>query len=117
MFADFNKMPWTNVPGMGDMKAVFGQNMSIFMWHITPDIMEGVGAPGHHHDVEQISYILEGHCKMRVGDQIRAVGPGTVIRVPANVDHPPLTPINNEDVMIVDLQPVVRKDLKELLEN
>ncbi len=37
VFADFSKMPWTDVPGIGGMKAVFGESMSIFMWRITAE--------------------------------------------------------------------------------
>jgi quercetin dioxygenase-like cupin family protein len=116
VFADFNKMPWRGEPGTRRVKAVFGQNMTVFMWHIPASTMEGTHLPGHHHTVEQISILLEGHVEIRVGDQIRRVGPGDILCIPADVDHPGMKAVDGEDIVIVDFQPIVRQDLMERME-
>jgi mannose-6-phosphate isomerase-like protein (cupin superfamily) len=47
----------------------------------------GATTPHYHRRTEEIYYILEGHGSMRVGGEIRPVGPGDAIAIPPGVLH------------------------------
>jgi quercetin dioxygenase-like cupin family protein len=113
VFMDFNAAPWVGKAGEARFKAIFGETCTLILWHLPAANFRGTSASGHHHTAEQITYILEGRAQMRVGDQVRTVGPGTLIMIPADVEHLPMTAINGEDIVLLDFQPVVRRDLLE----
>jgi mannose-6-phosphate isomerase-like protein (cupin superfamily) len=77
--------------------------------------MDGVEAPGHHHHNEQISVVIRGHADVRLGDQFERVGPGTIMLVPPNVDHYGLSPVDGEDLVLLEFQPIVREDMRRTL--
>jgi quercetin dioxygenase-like cupin family protein len=111
VYADFNKMAWVGPAGQAQFKALIGKTCSLVLWHLPAATFKGTSAPGHHHTAEQISYVIEGHADVRVGDQVRRVGPGMMILIPPDVEHLPMTAVNNEDVLLLDFQPAVRRDL------
>ncbi len=43
--------------------------------------------PHRHIKTEEIYYILEGRASMRVGNEVRAVGPGDAVAIPAGESH------------------------------
>lgn len=43
--------------------------------------------PHYHPQTEEIYYILEGTGSMRIGDELRAVGPGDAIAIPPGAIH------------------------------
>lgn len=47
----------------------------------------GSTAPHHHKKTEEIYYILEGRGRMRVGKEMRPVGPGDAIAIPPGASH------------------------------
>jgi mannose-6-phosphate isomerase-like protein (cupin superfamily) len=47
-----------------------------------------LAAPMHtHHDVDEVSYVLEGEVGARIGDEEVQAGPGTIILKPRGVPH------------------------------
>ncbi len=53
-------------------------------------LKKGAIVPTHHHENEQITYILEGALRFWIGDdrgQEVVVRPGEVLHIPANVPH------------------------------
>lgn len=42
---------------------------------------------GSSHPNEQMTYLLEGKAKFRVGEEVYEVGPGQAVHVPSNVEH------------------------------
>ena len=112
LFANFETMPWIGSPNESRFKAVFGETCSFILWDLSAKTMVGTDRPGHHHTVEQVSYVLAGHADARVGDQVRRIGPGTLIMIPSNVDHLPMRALNDENVLLIDFQPAVREDLR-----
>jgi quercetin dioxygenase-like cupin family protein len=112
-FAAFDKMPWIGEPGQARFKAVLGETSSFILWELPPASMTGTAGAGHHHTAEQISYVLEGHADARIGDQVARVGPGTLLMIPADVEHLPMAAVNGETVLLLDFQPVVREDLRK----
>ena len=53
------------------------------------EIPVGAAAPprGHHHDAAEMYYIVSGHGNVVVDGRATAVGPGTAIWIPADVEH------------------------------
>ena len=47
----------------------------------------GTGAKPHHHPSEQIIMVLSGRLRMRVDDEVRAIGPGDVALILGNQEH------------------------------
>ena len=107
----FDTMPWIGEKGKSRFKAIAGDSCTFVIWRIPAAAMRGTGGPGHHHTIEQISYLVEGHSTTRIGDQIRTVGPGALFMIPADVDHMGFEAVNNEDIILLDFQPFIRKDL------
>lgn len=111
MRADFNRLSWVGEKGKSRFKTLSGAASTLTLFLLPASIMGGTQEPGHHHTMEQITYVLSGRARARVGDQIRDVGPGALIMIPPDVDHLALEPINNEDLLVIDFQPAVRQDL------
>ena len=59
--------------------------------------VNGATTPHYHPRTEEIYYIVEGHGSMRVGDEIRSVGPGDAIAIPPGAPHQ----IRNTDSIIL----------------
>lgn len=64
--------------------------------------------PAHKHPHEQISLCIRGRLKMRVGEEIRILGPGEGMVVPANVEHEAES--MEEPVTAYDSWSPIRKD-------
>ena len=47
----------------------------------------GTGAPLHVHEDDELIVILKGELEVRLGDEIRVVGPEHTIAIPPNVEH------------------------------
>ncbi len=49
--------------------------------------VEAKTTPHYHPQTEEIYYILEGTGSMRIGDELREVGPGDAIAIPPGATH------------------------------
>ena len=47
----------------------------------------GTGAKPHHHKSEQMMLVLSGRLRMRVGNEVRDMGPGEVALIPSDAEH------------------------------
>jgi quercetin dioxygenase-like cupin family protein len=47
----------------------------------------GTGAKPHHHKSEQIMLVLSGRLKVRIGTEVREIGPGEAALIPGDVEH------------------------------
>ena len=47
----------------------------------------GTGAKPHHHKSEQMMLVLSGRLRMRVGDEVREMGPGEVALILSDQEH------------------------------
>jgi len=115
VFTDFDTLEWVGEPGASRFTAVFGVSSTAFIYHVPAASMKGVEAPGHHHHNEQVSVVIRGRADVRLGDQFQRVGPGTIMLVPPNVDHYGLQPVNDEDLVLLEFQPIVREDMRRTL--
>ena len=48
---------------------------------------KGTGAKPHHHPSEQIIMVLAGCLRMRIGDEVRDIGPGEVALILGDQEH------------------------------
>ena len=48
---------------------------------------KGTGAKPHHHPSEQIIMVLKGKLRMRIGNEVRDIGPGEVALIPGDQEH------------------------------
>ena len=82
---------WTDIPleTLNDKisrKLITGERMMLA--HIY--LKKGAIVPKHHHENEQLTYILEGALRFRLGDDLGrevVVAAGEVLYIPSNVPH------------------------------
>lgn len=70
-------------------------------------LAKGAVVPEHHHESEQITYILEGALKFFIDGKEIVVGKGQVLRIPSNVPH---KAIAMEDTLDLDIFSPIRHD-------
>ena len=70
-------------------------------------LAKGAIVPEHHHESEQITYILEGALKFEIGGREIVVGKGQVLRIPSNVPH---RAVALEDTLDLDIFSPIRED-------
>jgi quercetin dioxygenase-like cupin family protein len=75
----------------------------------------GMQTRPHHHPFEQLAYIVQGRMRFVVGDEVIVAEPGTVIRIPPDVEHYG-EPIGDEPVLNLDVFSPIRDDYRHLVE-
>ena len=70
-------------------------------------LAKGAVVPEHHHESEQITYILEGALEFHINGETIVVGKGQVLRIPSNVPH---MAIALEDTLDLDIFSPIRHD-------
>jgi len=82
----WDDMPKENVSPLLDRRLITGNRMMIA--HVY--LKKGCIVPKHHHENEQITYIIDGELKFWIGEdesQIVHVKAGEVLTIPSNVPH------------------------------
>ena len=75
----------------------------------------GMDLRPHSHDFDQIAMITKGRAIYHVGDDANEVGPGSVMLIPAGVEHY-IEPVGDEVVENIDVFAPARDDYLHLLE-
>ena len=75
----------------------------------------GMDLRPHSHDFDQLALIISGEAIYHVGDDHNEVGPGSVMLVPAGVEHY-IEPTGSEPVLNLDVFAPARKDYLHLLD-
>ena len=70
-------------------------------------LAKGAVVPEHHHESEQITYILEGALEFEIGGNKIVVGKGQVLRIPSNMPH---MAVALEDTLDLDIFSPIRLD-------
>jgi quercetin dioxygenase-like cupin family protein len=99
---------WDSVPLeiMSDMisrKIVTGDKAMVAQVFLKKDAV----VPEHHHDSEQITYILEGALKFEIEGREVIVRKGEVLSIPSNVPH---RAVALEDTVDLDIFSPIRTD-------
>ena len=88
-----------------------GDNVLLVMNWLEP----GMEVNPHSHPFEQVVYIVQGRIRFRIGDDVVEGEPGSVIRIPPNVEHCG-EPIGDEPVLNLDVFSPIREDYRHLVE-
>ena len=75
----------------------------------------GMDLRPHSHDFDQLALIISGEAIYHVGDDHNEVGPGSVMLVPAGVEHY-IEPTGSEPVQNLDVFAPARQDYLHLLD-
>lgn len=75
----------------------------------------GMETNPHSHPFEQVVFIVQGQMRFHVGDEIVEGGPGSLIRIPPNVEHYG-HPIGDETVLNLDVFSPIREDYRHLVD-
>jgi len=70
-------------------------------------IAKGGVVPEHHHESEQLTYILEGALEFEIEGQTIVVSAGEVLRIPSHVPH---RAVALEDTLDLDIFSPIRTD-------
>jgi quercetin dioxygenase-like cupin family protein len=70
-------------------------------------LAKGAVVPEHHHESEQITYILEGALRFQIEGREIVVGKGQVLRIPSHVPH---AAVALEDTLDLDIFSPIRED-------
>lgn len=107
---------WDDIPGEtargGVHRRGFGtENVLLVMHDLAPDM----DLSPHSHEFDQIAVIVEGEAIYHVGDRHNRVGPGSVLLIPAGVEHY-IEPTSSTPVKNLDVFAPCRPDYKHLIE-
>jgi len=107
---------WDDIPGEtargGVHRRGFGtENVLLVMHDLAPDM----DLSPHSHEFDQIAVIVEGEAIYHVGDRRNRVGPGSVLLIPAGVEHY-IEPTSSTPVKNLDVFAPCRPDYKHLIE-
>ena len=99
---------WESVPleVMSDMisrKVISGDKAMVAQVFLK----KGAVVPEHHHESEQITYILEGALKFEIEGKVFVVRKGEVLSIPSNVPH---RAVAMEDTLDLDIFSPIRID-------
>ena len=84
-------------------KVISGENAMVAQVFLKKDAV----VPEHHHESEQLTYILEGALKFELEGQEVVVRKGEVLHIPSNVPH---RAVALEDTLDLDIFSPIRKD-------
>jgi len=107
---------WDEIPDepvrAGVRRRAFGtQDVMLVLNHCEP----GMDVMPHSHDFDQIAMITKGRAIYHIGDEPNEVGPGSIMLIPAGVEHY-IEPVGDETVENIDLFAPARDDYRHLLE-
>lgn len=82
----WDELPWEPVTELISRRLVTSERMMMAQVHLK----KGAVVPKHSHENEQLTYILEGALRFRIGEDLErevVVSAGQVLVLPSNVPH------------------------------
>ncbi|HET6311012.1 MAG TPA: cupin domain-containing protein [Candidatus Nitrosotalea sp.] len=89
-------------------RAVEGERMTMAVVDLVPNLV----MPAHHHENEQLGFIIAGSMVMRIGNEERELRPGDTYSIPSNVSHDVVA--GPDGATVVDVFAPVRADWREM---
>jgi quercetin dioxygenase-like cupin family protein len=107
---------WEEIPGEevrpGVFRRGFGTEDALLVMN---ECQPGMDIRPHSHEFDQIALITKGRAIYHIGDDDNEVGPGSVMLIPAGVEHY-IEPLGDETVHNIDVFAPARDDYLHLLE-
>jgi quercetin dioxygenase-like cupin family protein len=88
-------------------RAIHGDRLTVAVVDLEADLE----VPEHHHDNEQVGFVLKGHVTMVIGGVSRTLGVGDTYRIPSDVAHSAST--GSDGATVVDVFAPIRADWAE----
>lgn len=98
-------------PRPGVRRRGFGNDDCLLVYN---ECEPGMTLRPHRHDFAQIAMITRGEAIFHVGDCDTRVGPGSILLIPADVEHY-IEPVGDETVHNIDVFVPLREDYRHLL--
>ena len=95
---------WSNVTA----RVVNGERMSLAVVDLEPDSK----VPEHHHENEQLGFVLQGSLTFTIGGESRELRAGDTYVIPSHVPHHVV--VGHEGAVVVDSFAPVRADWEKL---
>jgi mannose-6-phosphate isomerase-like protein (cupin superfamily) len=107
---------WSEIPDEevrpGVRRRGFGTDEALLVMN---ECQPGMDVRPHAHEFDQIAMIVSGTAVYHVGDVANQVGPGSIMLIPAGVEHY-IEPTGDEPVLNLDVFAPAREDYAHLLE-
>jgi quercetin dioxygenase-like cupin family protein len=88
-------------------RAVEGERMTMAVVELDPNAV----SPSHHHENEQLGFVIAGSIVMRIGNEEQELNPGDTYSIPAHVSHDAVA--GPDGATVVDVFAPVRADWRE----
>jgi quercetin dioxygenase-like cupin family protein len=88
-------------------RAVEGDRLTMAVVELDPNAV----SPMHHHDNEQLGFVIAGSIVMRIGTEEQELSPGDTYNIPSHVSHDAVA--GPDGATVVDVFAPVRADWKE----
>src|SRR5216683_6300262 len=102
-FCTWESVPLETMSDVISRKVISGEKAMVAQVFLKKDAV----VPEHHHESEQITYILEGALKFELEGQEVIVRKGEVLHIPSNVPH---RAVALEDTLDLDVFSPIRMD-------
>jgi quercetin dioxygenase-like cupin family protein len=89
-------------------RAVEGERITMAVVDLEPN----VAMPEHHHENEQLGFVIAGSMTMWIGEETSDLRPGDTYAIPSDVPH--LVVVGSDGCTVVDVFAPVREDWKKL---
>ena len=89
-------------------RAVEGERVTMAIVQLDPNAV----SPAHHHENEQLGFVIAGSIVMRIGTEERELNPGDTYNIPSDVSHDAVA--GPDGATVVDIFVPVREDWKKL---
>lgn len=89
-------------------RAVEGERMTMAVVDLEPNI----AMPEHHHENEQLGFVIAGSMTMWIGDEKRELHPGDTYAIPSDVPHHVV--VGPDGCTVTDVFAPVRADWKKM---
>jgi quercetin dioxygenase-like cupin family protein len=89
-------------------RAVEGERLTMAVVELDPNAV----SPAHHHENEQLGFVIAGSITMRIGNEERELMPGDTYNIPTHVSHDAVA--GPDGATIVDVFVPAREDWKKL---
>jgi quercetin dioxygenase-like cupin family protein len=89
-------------------RAVEGERVTMAVVQLDPNAV----SPAHHHENEQLGFVIAGSIVMRIGTEERELQPGDTYNIPSHVSHDAVA--GPDGATVVDVFVPIREDWKKL---